>query len=409
VLVTGNEVLRGRVRDENGPALAADLESRGLDVVAISIVPDRFEGLVEALAAPARRGTAVVAVTGGLGPTHDDLTMAALARAGGVPLVVDAAARGMVEARAPRMGDLDPRDREDLLDKQGSIPEGAHVLEPAGTAPGCVLRAGDTVYVALPGPPWERAEVWERALAAPALADVLARARGWPLRVLRVAGRPESDFAAALRRAPEDARTAVELGVCARDGELEVTLAGPEEPVARIEATLAEELGDSLFSTEGASVEETVGALLSSRGEHLALAESCTGGLVGGRLTRVPGASGWLLGGVVAYDDRVKRGVLGVPAEMLARHGAVSEQVAIAMADGTRRALGAEWGLSVTGIAGPGGGGEDKPVGLVHIGCAGPGGAVVAERHHFRGVRERVRARSVVAALHLLRRRLASA
>jgi nicotinamide-nucleotide amidase len=409
VLITGNEVLRGRVRDENGPALAADLEARGLEVVAISVVPDRFDGLVAALARPAADGVAVVVVTGGLGPTHDDLTMAALAQAADVPLVVDAAARGMVEERAPRMHELDPADREGLLDKQGSIPRGAHVLEPAGTAPGCVLEAGGTVYVALPGPPWERAEVWERAVVAPALAAVLARARAAPLRVLRVAGRPESDFATAFAQAPAGAREAVELGVCARDGELEVTIAGPDASVAEVEATLADRLGDALYSTGGERVEEVVGVLLAARGERLALAESCTGGLVGGRLTNVPGASGWLLGGVVAYDDIVKRGVLGVPGEMLARHGAVSEEVALAMAEGARRALGAEWGLSVTGVAGPGGGTAEKPVGLVHIACAGPGGGLVAERHHFRGVRERVRARSVVAALHLLRRRLLSA
>jgi len=402
-VVSGNEVLRGRVRDANGPALADDLERRGVAVTGIMQVPDRFNLLVEALRAPIAAGAALVIVTGGLGPTHDDLTMAAVAEAAGVRLVVDPAARAMVEERTRGRGP-NRRDDANLLDKQGAIPEGALVLTPAGTAPGAVLATATAVLVALPGPPWERAEVWERALASPPVAAVLARTSSLPERTLRITAVPESRFADALLRAPAPARARVEVGVCARDGDLEVTMRGPEGEMDALHGALTREIGPAIYTDDGRSLEEVVAAGLVARGARLALAESCTGGIIAAGLTELAGASRWFAGGVVAYEDAVKRDVLGVPEDVLVGEGAVSEATAGAMAVGARAALNVDWGLSVTGIAGPGGGRQDKPVGLVYLGCATPDGRVVVARHQFGGDRGRVRARARVAALHLLRR-----
>ena len=404
--MSGDEVLRGRVRDANGPALAEDLEHRGVSVLGIAQIPDRFDLLVEALRTPVAAGASLVVVTGGLGPTHDDLTMAAVAEAAGVPLVVDPAARAMVEGRTRNHG-LDPRDYGALLDKQGSIPEGAVVLAPAGTAPGCVLATPEAVLVALPGPPWERAEVWERAVATAPLAALLARGAARPERTLRITGVPESRFADALDRAPAPVRASVEVGVCARDGDLEVTMRGPSDEMDALQEVLTRRIGAGIYADDGRTLEEVVAAALLARGVRLALAESCTGGMIAAGLTDLAGASRWFAGGVVAYEDAVKRDVLGVPDEVLTRHGAVSEATANAMAVGARTVLSAEWAVSVTGIAGPGGGDDRKPVGLVYIGCAGPDGHVVVGRHRFGGDRGRVRARARVAALHLLRRTLA--
>lgn len=368
------------------------------------LVPDDLGALVAAVAGPLGDGVDLVVVTGGLGPTHDDLTMEAVARAVGVGLVVDPAARAMVAERVRHLGGLAPDLRDALLDKQGSVPDGAEVLPPAGTAPGCVLTQGGAAVVALPGPPWERAEVWGRALATAGVAGVLARATPPTERVVRIAGVPESRFVAALDGAPPEARAALEIGVCARDGELEVTLRGPEGDAAAVSGALRDAFGTAVYSPGGSGIAELVGVMLAGTSERLAVAESCTGGLLGARLTEVPGASRWFLGGIVSYDDTVKERLLGVPPLTLVEHGAVSEPTAEAMARGVRSALRAEWSLSVTGIAGPSGGTPDKPVGLVFIGCGWPDGAVTVERHHFRsGDRERIRARAVVAALHLLR------
>lgn len=406
LLVTGNEVLRGRIQDANGPALAADLEARGVEVRRVTLVADRLDQLVEEIATPLRQGASMVVVTGGLGPTHDDLTMEALALAAGVELVVDPAARAMVEARTRHLAGMVPPERDRLLDKQASMPEGAIVLPPAGTAPGCVLGVGSALLVALPGPPWEREEVWTRALATEGVMGLLAGAQAAPERTLRLAGVPESRFVGALSSASPADLDRVELGVCARDGELEVVVRGDVDPADRIEGALRGALGDALYSDDGRRVEEVVGDALRRSGERLAVAESCTAGLLGARLTRAAGASDWLLGGVIAYDNAVKHTLLGVPEDMLAEHGAVSEPVAAAMAAGARRALDADWAVSVTGVAGPGGGTPDKPVGLVYVGVAGPERPPRVERYRFAGAREVVRARTAVAAMHQLRRAL---
>lgn len=223
-------------------------------------------------------------------------------------------------------------------------------------------------------------------------------------RVARLFGVPESRFMETLRGVESEVIDAVELGVCARDGELEVTLRGDRSE--EVLAALADDYGDDLYDIHDRGLDDLIATALALRGQTLATAESCTGGLLGARLTSRPGASEVFLGGVVAYDDDVKRNALGVDGDLIARHGAVSAEVATAMAVGARRAMGADWALSTTGVAGPGGGTPDKPVGLVHIACASPDGEVAGEELRLGGTRERIRDRSTAMALHLLRRSL---
>ena len=375
----------------------------------VAFVGDALAELVDALAGLLASGVEVLCVSGGLGPTHDDLTMSAVAEATGHPLELDRAALAMVEAAGTSRG-VDPGVARAVREKQARLPRGAHVLPPAGTAPGCIVVAGDALVVVLPGPPWELQAMWEAALAAGPLAERLRAARPPEERLLRVAGIPESRFVAAFDRVEPADRRALAVGVCARDGELEVTVRfDPSDTPAAdaLERALEAEVGEALYSRDGTDLDEVVAALLDRDGATLAVAESCTGGGLGARLTARGGASARFLGGVISYADAVKRDVLGVDEEILRRHGAVSAESAEAMAAGARRLLGTDWALSITGIAGPGGGSDEKPVGLVYVGIAGPDGAG-SERHRLRGDRERIRARSAALALHLLRRTLAA-
>lgn len=376
----------------------------------VVIAGDALPDLVEALSGLLASGVDVLCVSGGLGPTHDDLTMAAVARATGRPLELDRAALAMVRAAGTASG-VDPEVARAVQRKQARLPAGAHVLPPAGTAPGCIVAAGDALVVVLPGPPWELRAMWEAALAAGPLAERLRAARPPEERLLRVAGVPESRFVAAFDGMDPADRAALAVGVCARDGELEVTIRfDPSDAPAAdaLERALEAEVGPALYSRDGTDLDEAVARLLDRDGATLAVAESCTGGGLGARLTARGGASARFLGGVISYADAVKRDVLGVDPEILRRHGAVSAECAEAMAAGARRLAGADWALSITGVAGPGGGSAEKPVGLVYIGIAGPDRAAASERHRLRGDRERIRARSAALALHLLRRTLAA-
>jgi nicotinamide-nucleotide amidase len=346
-------------------------------------------------------GIELLVTTGGLGPTADDLTMRAVGDGAGVELEVNAEARRTVDERTAHLP-LDPNVRERLLDRQALLPIGAGLIPAVGTAPGARLTTGETLIVVLPGPPWERARMWDWAAARPPLRDLLARGQRPPRVVLRIFAVPESSFVQAVDRLEAGIADRLSIAVCAQDGELEVTLDGPTEALEIAGAHLQDTFGDLLYSGDGHDLDEAVQSVLRAAGQTLAVAESCTGGGLGERITAVPGSSHVFRGGVIAYADAAKASQLGVPAEVLARHGAVSAEVARAMAEGARSALGADWGLSITGVAGPAGGTAEKPVGLVYIGCAGPEGTKVAE-HTFRGDRERIRARATVHALHMLR------
>jgi len=410
IIVTGDEVLHGRVADRNGGYLAAWCDAAGVEVTRLTVVGDHASAIADAVRTEIAAGTDLVITTGGLGVTHDDLTMAAVAAAAALPLVLDPAALELVRAATASVTHLDgvPGHVRDVTErKQATLPRGADLLAPIGTAPGCIVRIDAQRIVVLPGPPYETERMWPAAVRHPALAAVIGRAGGPPRLVLRLHGVVESQLVAALDQIPAPIQGGARLGICAKAGEVELTLAdvaagGSERLATAIDAAFP----GATFTRTGEHIEAVVGALLLARGARLVVAESCTGGLLGGRLTALPGASRWFRGGVIAYDNNVKHALLGVPEQVLDTVGAVSEPAARAMADGVRVRLGAEWGLSVTGIAGPDGGTPDKPVGTVYLGCAGPDGIEV-EAHRFRGDRALVRERSCVYALHLLRRRLA--
>lgn len=410
MLVTGDEVLRGRVGDRNGAHLAAWLDDHGVDVRRITVMGDDRAGIAAAVRGALDEGLDLVCLSGGLGPTHDDLTMDAVADAVQVPMRLDRTALALVE-ESSRGIRTHPAAAAAARTKQATLPDGAQVLPPVGTAPGCVARdhTGGVVVV-LPGPPWELRAMWEAAVVAPGpLRDLIEGALVPPERVVRIHWTPESRIVGLLAQPMAPPVDALRLGICARDVELELTMRGDPSQARALTGYLRAELGDAVYSEDGASVDRIVASALAGAGQSVAVAESCTGGGLGARLTEGPGASAHFLGGVIAYDNAVKERALGVPADLLESHGAVSAECAEAMARGVAGALGTDWGLSVTGVAGPGGGTPDKPVGLVFIGRAGPDGSVVVERHRFRGDREMVRRRSVAASMHLLRRGLTGA
>ncbi len=405
IVVTGSELVRGERQDRNGPFLAREALSLGLDPVRIVVVGDDPTALHSALSGAL--DAELCLTSGGLGPTHDDRTVELLAEVTGRELRVDGPLHDEIEAFSRRIAVRLRRpyaDFEHGVRKQASIPEGALVVGLAGTAPGLVLEHGSCVVVVLPGPPGELRRLWERALETDPVRRVLARARPPGRRELRIFGASESAVAQALAAAGGDG-DGIEATICARDYEIHVDLLYDEAAADRAE-TLARELAARLrpyvFALDARPVEELVLGLCRARGLTLATAESCTGGLVAARLTDVPGASDVFLGGVVAYADEVKRAELGVPDEVLARHGAVSAETAAAMGHGVRAALGADAAVAVTGVAGPGGGSEEKPVGLVHLHAVGPEGERGRELH-LHGGRDEIRRRATVTALHLVR------
>ena len=409
VVVTGSELVRGDRRDANGPFLASELVSLGFDAARIVIVGDAPAELESAL----REGldADLCIVSGGLGPTHDDRTVQVVARVLGRELHVDPALEREIEtvsrAHAERLrrpyADFAPGVR-----KQASLPDGGVSVGLAGTAPGIVLEAEETVLVVLPGPPPELRRLWRHALESEPMRRLLARAHPPERKTLRFYGVSESSVAQALEAAGGDG-DGVEATICARDFEIHVDLLVAEGGAARADALgerLRGDVGKWLFAENERSIAEIVLELCRQRGLTLGTAESCTGGLVAGRLTAVPGASDVFWGAVVAYADKIKAEELGVSADMLARHGAVSAETAAAMAAGVRERLGVDVGVSVTGVAGPGGGTAEKPVGLVYFHAAGPDGELAGD-FSVPSDRDTVRVRATVAALHLLRRLLA--
>lgn len=409
VLVTGDEILRGRIQELNAGHLARSLDSLGIEVSRWEMVSDDLLGVSTALTRLMGAGVDLVCVTGGLGPTHDDVTMEAVAQATGRALELDLAALALVEARSLRIAEGSAADvLRAVQRKQALLPVGAKMLPPPGTAPGCLLDHDGVVVAVLPGPPWELATMWEDALVRDPLAGVLARAAGDLGRVLRIHAVPESLLVAAIEGFPPDDWRRLRVGICARDGELEVTVRSSPSDVGSADALedmIAAGVGDALYSRDGATVDEVVARRLRAAGQTVAVAESCTGGGLGARLTALPGSSDYVLGGVISYADEVKTALLGVDPAVISRHGAVSAECAEAMAVGARTRLGSDWALAITGVAGPGGGTPEKPVGLVHIARAGPGGVVHAVRRRGGG-REAIRSASVAAALHLLREAL---
>ncbi len=429
IVVTGTEVLSGRVSDRNGPWLAERLLELGVELAHTAIVGDRGEDMEAALRFMARQGVDLVITSGGLGPTADDLTAEVVGRVQGRAMVLDEAlAERIAQIVAPlakRWPNIDPEAIRAANRKQATIPEGATVLEPVGTAPGLVVAPGGgegaraPTIVVLPVPPRELQPMWGQALAGDALRAVLDGATSYRQGTLRLFGIPESEIAETLRVAERDGveLASLEVTTCLKRGEVEV-VTRYEPPAAEAYEAFVELVrarhGDALFSEDASTVDELVAGLLRGDGSHpartIATAESCTGGLLAARLTELPGSSDYVRGAIVAYDNAVKVAQAGVPAALIERHGAVSTEVARALAGGARTRLGADVGVGITGVAGPGGGTPEKPVGLVCLSVAAAGeGSEVAELTrsvNLPGGRSDVRERATTVALHLVRRLL---
>lgn len=410
VVVTGTEVITGTISDRNGPWIAERLGALGVEVAHIAIVADRAEDLAAVLRFMAAEGCDLIVTSGGLGPTADDLTAEVVARFAGAELVLDERMEEritrIIEGFGPALR-YDPEAMRAGTRKQAMVPMGATTIDPAGTAPGLVVDVpeGPTVIV-LPGPPRELHAMWPQALAAESARTVLSRAEPYRTRTLRLFGMPESEIAKTLREiGAEIDLSRLEITTCLRRGELEVELrhrTDAEQASERVAEAIAARHERFLFSSDGSTLDEQLAALL--RGRRLGLAESSTGGMLASRITDVPGASDYLAGSVVAYSNQAKSELLGVDPSLIERHGAVSPEVAAAMARGALERFRADIACSITGVAGPGGGSEEKPVGYVCIHALEADGREVARDPVIPGDRAEIRARTTTVAMHLLRR-----
>jgi nicotinamide-nucleotide amidase len=417
IVVTGTEVLSGRVSDRNGPWLADRLHELGVDLAVTVIVGDRREDMERALRFMSELGLELVLTSGGLGPTADDLTAEVVGRFQGREMLLDEKLEGRIREILAQLTKRWPNlDQEAIRAgnrKQATVPAGATVLDPVGTAPGLVVPpsvpgAGPTIVV-LPGPPRELQPMWSQALETDALRAALSDTVAYERSTMRLFGIPESEIAETLREAERRgvALERLEVTTCLKRGEIEVVSRYEPTDVdvyEELASVVRERHGETLFSEDGSSVDEQVAALL--RGRTIAVAESCTGGLLAARLTERPGASEYMRGGIVAYADDVKVARAGVPAELIERHGAVSCEVAQALAEGSRSLLGAEIGVGVTGVAGPGGGTPEKPVGLVWLSVAVGEDEQLTRSVHLPGGRADVRDRATTIAMHMIRRAL---
>jgi nicotinamide-nucleotide amidase len=406
VVTIGTELLLGQILDTNAAELGRALAAAGVEVVRHSSVADRPE-VIRAAVTDALERTGFVITTGGLGPTRDDMTKREVAAVFGKALALDETVLRSLEDRFRRLGRAMPA----VNRTQAEVPEGATVLpNPRGTAPGLWVEAEARVVVMLPGVPSEMRGL----LAEEVLPRLAARSSGRVVRSrsVRTTGMAESALAERVGAIEEEIAPLTLAYLPSVEGvDLRVTAWGlheaeAERRLAQVAARLRERAGEHAYGADGADLAAVVLDQLRARKARLVVAESCTGGLLGGRITAVPGASSVFIGGVVAYDDVVKSGMLDVPPELLEQYGAVSEQVVSAMAEGVQRQFAVDAALAITGIAGPTGGTPEKPVGTVWL-AARFGAQTRALKRIFPGDRGEIRARSAQAALDLLRRLLA--
>ena len=409
VIAVGSELLGSTRLDTNSLFLAGRLGDLGVDLRAKSVVGDDRIRLRDVFLGALSRADLVI-LTGGLGPTDDDLTREVVSDALGLPMSEQASIVAQLEARFARRGLRMP----DVNRRQAMVPQGAQVLDnPNGTAPGLMIEHDARVVVLLPGPPRELQPMFD-ALCRTSLAT-----RTGQLKIYRetlfVAGRGEShveELAQPIYSRWTKESPPIETTILAMPGQVELHLSlrsVSDAGAARLRAARDEligVLGRDIFSTDGRSMEEVVGALLRERGFTISAAESCTGGLLMTRLTDVPGSSAYVLGGAVTYSNQLKTVLADVPVHLIEAHGAVSEPVAVALADGIRARTGASFGIGITGIAGPGGATADKPVGTVAIALTGNGLAASVRTFSFIGGRPQVRFQATQAALDMVRRTL---
>ncbi len=412
IVVTGTEVLTGRVADRNGPWLADRLLELGVELAHITICGDRASDIEAALRFMADEGVDLVITSGGLGPTADDMTVAIVAQFCGRELELDAVLENKIaeilKRLMSRIGTGDFEAVRAANRKQALVPVGAVVMDPVGTAPGVVVPGTPTVVV-LPGPPRELQPMWKTAVQTPAVQEAIAGRTVYRQDTIRMFGLPESGLAETLRAAEHDVPefSALEITTCLRRGELEiVTRYEPEaaDTYSRLTELLRNRHGQHIFSEDGSEVDDQIAQLLTHR--RIATAESCTGGLLAARLTDRPGSSAYLAGGLVAYSNDAKTELLGVDTALIDAHGAVSEPVAEAMAAGALKRFGADTAVAITGIAGPDGGSDDKPVGTVCFTVALAGDTPATRTLRLPGNRSDIRERSTTVAMHMLRQAL---
>lgn len=415
IVVTGTEVLTGRVQDRNGPWIADRLLELGVELAHITICGDRPDDIAAQLRFLADEGVDLIVTSGGLGPTADDMTVAVVAQFCRRELVLDGGLEekiaAILERLRGRFTDVDFDAVRAANRKQAMVPAGATILDPVGTAPGVVVPGKPAVLV-LPGPPRELQPMWHTAVQTAALQEAIAGRTEYRQEMVRMFGLPESGLAETLREAGVriDGFDRLEITTCLRRGELEiVTRYEPDAaPVyASLLNVLREHHARHIFSEDGTLVDDQVAALLTGR--RIATAESCTAGLIAARLTDIPGSSAYVTGGVVSYSNEAKTNLLDVDPTLIEAHGAVSEEVAEAMARGALRRFGADTAVATTGIAGPGGGTDAKPVGTVCFSVMLADGPTLTRRLLLPGNRSDVRERSTTVAMHLLRRALLGA
>jgi nicotinamide-nucleotide amidase len=410
IVVTGTEVITGRISDSNGPWVSERLAELGVEVAHIVVVADRPDDLEAALRFMADEGMDLIVTTGGLGPTADDLTAEVVARFAGREMRLDEemlAKIGEILSGFARRLKLDEAALLDSNRKQAMVPDGAEALDPVGTAPGLVVPAGERVVIVLPGPPRELQPMWPVALATAPVREVLAQATPLHGYTMRLFGVPESEIARSLREIESDDGVdleAVEITTCLRRGEIEIDIRFRDEAAAvadQVRDGLAARHRKETFSLDGATIDDQVAALLAGR--TLGLAESCSGGLMAARITNLPGASAYMAGSVVSYSNEAKVELLGVDPALIEAKGAVSPEVAEAMALGALERFGADVAVSITGIAGPDGGSEEKPVGYVCFNARLADGTAIARDPVIPGSRLDIRERSALVGMHLLR------
>jgi nicotinamide-nucleotide amidase len=412
IVVTGTEVLTGRVPDRNGPWLADRLLELGVELAHLTICGDRPGDLKAQLRFLAEEGVDLIVTSGGLGPTADDVTVETVAGFCGRELVLDTALEDKIAAilrsLAARVGRVDFDAVRAANRKQALIPAGSQPVDPVGTAPGVVVPGQPTVMV-LPGPPRELQPMWATAVQTAAVQQAIADRTTYRQQTVRMFGLPESGLADTLREAAQriPGFERLEITTCLRRGEVEmVTRYEPDADAvyAQLVELLRSRHPRELFSEDGSRVDEQVAKSLAGR--QIATAESCTAGLLAARLTELPGSSAYVAGGVVAYSNEAKGELLGVEPALIDAHGAVSEPVAEAMAAGALRRFAADTAVAITGIAGPGGGTEEKPVGTVCFSAMLGDKTALTRTARLPGGRDDIRDRSTTVAMHLLRRLL---
>ncbi len=413
IVVTGTEVITGTIQDKNGPWISQELAGLGVEVSHIVVVADRSDDLEQALRFLGDDDVDLIVTSGGLGPTADDLTAEVVGRFAGREMVLDEEMEGKIAkilAGFARRLNFDADALRAANRKQAVVPRGSTLIDPAGTAPGLVVPVdGGPVVIVMPGPPRELAQMWPEAVATEPIQGVLAQAEPYAGTMLRLFGIPESEIAKSLREIEDGGLSLerLEITTCLRKGELEIEIRhrpGAEEDLEALIDALDERHGRFMFSRDGETIDSQLATLL--EGRRIATAESCTGGLLAARLTNLDGASAYVMGGAVVYTNESKTEVLGVPKELIEEHGAVSPEVAEALADGALERFDADVGVGITGIAGPTGGTEEKPVGYICVCVKTSEGEKIARDPVIPGSRADIRERSALLGMHLTRRLL---